>query len=1113
MAAPSTQHGGASKDHLPQEVELSSLVSKLELRSLENTSASEGGIAAPSSHDIIMADVVHLKESETHKMIEAQAQEYRLRDTASKTDSRGQQPCVRSTLSTVTNDALANSMRTNLHGSNQPKITQTSAPHSQTANATVQNSGTRVGLMVTATYCDICQHDFITNEALQMHCINSKSHQGELKGREAMSKRVATYCHICQREFPSNEALQMHHSNSKSHQEKLERREAEFMRLVFYCDLCQRDFSSDEALQQHFEGSPAHQNEPTRPETELNTAVPHCDICQRKFISDEALQLHVSLSNKHQQKLERQETKLNTAATYCDICQHESINNEALQVHVNSSKKHQEKLERQEAEMRKALTYCNLCQRDFPNEEAFQQHVNHSPAHQKGPGRREYGTKIAVFQCRSCQRVFNSNEALQMHFNDSPAHQSERKRRGAELKKAVTYCNLCQRDFANEEAFQQHVNNSPAHQNEPRKRGDESKIPAFYCRLCQRVFHSNEALQMHVDNSPVHESEPKRRGAELKKAVTYCGLCQRDFANHEALQQHLNNSQLHQSVPKSREAFTQADKVRKTIDQASSIGAELKMALAYCDICQRDFPNDEALQMHVENSKSHQKELRKRKAFTQTDQVRDTRRPSSYRNEAHAENRVQTPTYSFMDIDNAKYKGIDHSIWKTSEQAGKTKGFSMASLNGLQVRPQNQQDSISTVDMTINLQQLDIIHDRQAKPSDTQQKAQNNTSHPQHRHNHWAVIPSSEQLAVLEAVSKLCHSREDLSKINYILHEYGPDDMDGIRRCSNCYHLQKTILKRGRTNCVFHLKGRHPASYGDGSRTYRCCGNLDQGCVSLPAHDYQQPDHRLATKYRQFAPTPPWSPQRSKRRAVALDCEMAGVQGGMSELIRLCMIDFLTGEILINSLVRPSKKITDWRTRISGVTAQDMDAATARGQTLNGWEEARRELWKHIDADTILIGQSLQHDLDVLRLIHPRIVDSAILTRNAVGPNGTRQWGLKVLCSQLLGITIQSSVEQRGHDCLEDALAAREVVLWCIWYPERLNDWGRLKKEEEEQEKEERRKQKEEKEKEREEKEQERQKQEKKKKDKKENQKAKQSVEKTYGTHILFDEDDDEIMQ
>lgn len=62
-----------------------------------------------------------------------------------------------------------------------------------------------------------------------------------------------------------------------------------------------------------------------------------------------------------------------------------------------------------------------------------------------------------------------------------------------------------------------------------------------------------------------------------------------------------------------------------------------------------------------------------------------------------------------------------------------------------------------------------------------------------------------------------------------------------------------------------------------------------------------------------------------------------------------------------------------------------MNSAIRNGKALTGWEAARQEVWKFVDSDTIIIGHAVKNDLDVLGMIHHRIVDSAILTRYASG--------------------------------------------------------------------------------------------------------------------------------
>lgn len=202
-------------------------------------------------------------------------------------------------------------------------------------------------------------------------------------------------------------------------------------------------------------------------------------------------------------------------------------------------------------------------------------------------------------------------------------------------------------------------------------------------------------------------------------------------------------------------------------------------------------------------------------------------------------------------------------------------------------------------------------------------------------------------------------------------------------------------------------------------------------------------------------PLPRKDNSRNTRKAVAIDCEMVGVEGGASELVSLSVIDFLTGEQIIHSLVKPRKLIRDWRTNIHGISPEVMTMARAKGQTLDGWQSARNELFKHVDEDTVLVGHALHHDLAVLHIQPDRVVDSIILASDAVfseTKTKTRYWGLglKAVCSGLLGLDIRqngSVGSSAAHDALEDALATREVVLCCLEQPSTYSTWIAEKRE------------------------------------------------------------------
>lgn len=186
-----------------------------------------------------------------------------------------------------------------------------------------------------------------------------------------------------------------------------------------------------------------------------------------------------------------------------------------------------------------------------------------------------------------------------------------------------------------------------------------------------------------------------------------------------------------------------------------------------------------------------------------------------------------------------------------------------------------------------------------------------------------------------------------------------------------------------------------------------------------------------------------------KRQAIVLDCEMVGVGpgGSISALGRLSAIDFLTGELLIDKLVQPPRIVMDWRTKWSGITAASMQAARDSGEVLKGAAAAREMISRHMDDETVLIGHALYNDLAVLGIQHEKVVDSASMVEAAVGHGVRIMLGLKKLCKELLGISVQEG-GKKGHDSIEDALATREVVLWCIEHPKALRVWGAKRKKE-----------------------------------------------------------------
>ncbi|KAH6660851.1 ribonuclease H-like domain-containing protein [Truncatella angustata] len=147
---------------------------------------------------------------------------------------------------------------------------------------------------------------------------------------------------------------------------------------------------------------------------------------------------------------------------------------------------------------------------------------------------------------------------------------------------------------------------------------------------------------------------------------------------------------------------------------------------------------------------------------------------------------------------------------------------------------------------------------------------------------------------------------------------------------------------------------------------------------------------------------------------VAMDCEMVGVgpDGHDSVLARVSLVDF-NGRQVYDSFVRPRERVTDWRTKITGITPKHM--ATARD-----FDAVQQEIADLIKG-RILVGHDIRHDLAVLMLTHPitHIRDTARFS-------GFRQYGhgpkpaLRVLAKELLNLEIQTG----HHSSIEDAKVA-----------------------------------------------------------------------------------------
>jgi RNA exonuclease 1 len=211
-------------------------------------------------------------------------------------------------------------------------------------------------------------------------------------------------------------------------------------------------------------------------------------------------------------------------------------------------------------------------------------------------------------------------------------------------------------------------------------------------------------------------------------------------------------------------------------------------------------------------------------------------------------------------------------------------------------------------------------------------------------------------------------------------------------------------------------------------QVWSCC-HLDtstKGCVAREAHDYEsEHDPTLRANWQYYHTPSPTSSFPTYRAAIAIDAEMGTAVNGDLELIRITLIDFFTTDVLLDSLVLPYAKLQSYNTVYSGITAKDMDRAIADGNCLFGRDAAREAVFEFLGPETIVVAHGGNCDLSALRIIHEHVIDTLILE----GYHGVKKTvggrTLKNLVKLRKGIEIQGGV---GHDSLEDAMGARELV-------------------------------------------------------------------------------------
>ena len=193
-------------------------------------------------------------------------------------------------------------------------------------------------------------------------------------------------------------------------------------------------------------------------------------------------------------------------------------------------------------------------------------------------------------------------------------------------------------------------------------------------------------------------------------------------------------------------------------------------------------------------------------------------------------------------------------------------------------------------------------------------------------------------------------------------------------------------------------------------------GGGDEGVGAADAEGARERRRRAQLRRPQ-----PIGPSTEVTPLLALDCEMVGVGPfGMESSLASVSVVNAEGNQVFFSYAKPTRTITDYRTRYSGIERHHLEGApsvAAVQQQVRSLVEGR-----------IVVGHSLENDFRVLGFSPPRVRmrDTAHDVRRLLTRSG-RPRKLRRIAWEFLGIVIQDS--EAGHDPLEDARAALLLYL------------------------------------------------------------------------------------
>jgi RNA exonuclease 1 len=189
---------------------------------------------------------------------------------------------------------------------------------------------------------------------------------------------------------------------------------------------------------------------------------------------------------------------------------------------------------------------------------------------------------------------------------------------------------------------------------------------------------------------------------------------------------------------------------------------------------------------------------------------------------------------------------------------------------------------------------------------------------------------------------------------------------------------------------------------------------------------YQQQDVEVGLTASAWIEAKPYGEWCAKNpQVIAMDCEMcetADPVSGLKDsraLCRISVVDVTTNEVLLDTLVKPAWPVSDYRTWVNGIAAENLENVQF---TLR---HAQAFMLKLCSEETVIMGHALQNDLAAIRMIHHAVVDSAYLFPVKDQPNASIS--LKDLTKSVLSIDMPKT-----HDSVNDTRMTMECLKYWL---------------------------------------------------------------------------------